>query len=47
MFLYTAEVYPTKVRGLGLGIATAVGSMGGIVTPYIAQVRKHNYEHEL
>ena len=41
LFLYTAEVYPTQVRGLGLGMATAFGSMGGIITPYIAQVRMY------
>ena len=39
LYVYTAEVYPTEVRGLGLGIATAVGSVGSIVMPYIAQVR--------
>ena len=41
LYVYTAEVYPTEVRGLGLGIASAVGSGGSIFMPYIAQVRMH------
>lgn len=41
LYVYTAEVYPTEVRGLGLGIASAVGSGGSIIMPYIAQVRMH------
>ena len=41
LYVYTAEVYPTEVRSLGLGIATAVGSIGSVLMPYIAQVRMY------
>ena len=40
LYVYTAEVYPTEVRNLGLGIAFAVGCAGSAITPYIAQVRE-------
>ena len=36
--MYTPEVYPTKVRALGLGTGSTFGRIGGIVVPYIAQV---------
>lgn len=38
LFVYTPEVYPTKVRALGLGTSSTFGRIGGIVVPYIAQV---------
>jgi putative MFS transporter len=31
MYIYTAEVYPTKVRSSGLGWAIAVGRLGGLI----------------
>ena len=37
MYAYTSEVYPTNIRGLGIGIASSVGRVGGIATPYVAQ----------
>ena len=37
--MYTPEVYPTRVRALGLGMSSTVGRIGGIISPYIAQVR--------
>lgn len=38
MYVYTPEVYPTKVRGAGMGVLYAVARIGAIVTPYVAQV---------
>ena len=38
LFVYTPEVYPTKVRALGLGTGSTFGRIGGIMVPYIAQV---------
>ena len=38
LYVYTPEVYPTRVRALGLGISSTVGRIGGIISPYIAQV---------
>ncbi|KAM0903611.1 hypothetical protein ACQ4PT_018563 [Festuca glaucescens] len=34
--LYAPEVYPTSVRSTGVGIATAIGRIGGIVCPLVA-----------
>merc|ERR1711988_756545 len=35
-YVYTAEVYPTACRTTGLGAASALGRVGGIVTIYVA-----------
>ncbi|XP_076910569.1 organic cation/carnitine transporter 7-like [Bidens hawaiensis] len=34
--IYAPEVYPTNVRATGVGIATAIGRIGGMVCPLIA-----------
>nr|XP_043624275.1 organic cation/carnitine transporter 7-like [Erigeron canadensis]XP_043624276.1 organic cation/carnitine transporter 7-like [Erigeron canadensis]XP_043624277.1 organic cation/carnitine transporter 7-like [Erigeron canadensis]XP_043624278.1 organic cation/carnitine transporter 7-like [Erigeron canadensis] len=34
--IYAPEVYPTSLRATGVGIATAVGKIGGMVCPLIA-----------
>ena len=31
LFLYTAELFPTHVRSLSLGICNFIGRLGGIV----------------
>lgn len=36
IYVYTPEAYPTKFRALGMGLASAVGRLGGIVTPFVA-----------
>ncbi len=38
MYAYTPEVYPTSIRGLGVGVSSSVARVGAILTPYIAQV---------
>ena len=38
VFVYTPEVYPTKIRALGLATSSSLGRIGGMVSPYIAQV---------
>lgn len=35
-YVYTAEVYPTSCRTTGLGAASAMGRVGGILTIYVA-----------
>ncbi|GMR50742.1 hypothetical protein PMAYCL1PPCAC_20937, partial [Pristionchus mayeri] len=37
-YVYTPEVYPTPMRAMGIGTASAFGRMGAMVTPYVAQV---------
>ena len=34
-YLYTAEIYNTKIRTTGIGTASAVGRIGGIFMPWI------------
>ena len=34
--LYAPEVYPTSARSTGVGIATAIGRIGGVVCPLVA-----------
>ena len=36
-WLYTSEIYPTFVRSTGLGMASSVARIGGMITPFIAQ----------
>jgi len=35
IYTYTPELYPTRIRGWGAGLAAAVGRIGGILGPYI------------
>lgn len=34
-YLYIAELYPTKVRSMGFGWASAVGTLGSAFAPYM------------
>ncbi|XP_066513115.1 putative transporter SVOPL isoform X1 [Hoplias malabaricus] len=38
VYIYTAEVYPTSVRSLGMGFCTSFSRIGGMIAPFIAQV---------
>ncbi|CAM4265146.1 putative MFS transporter [Paenibacillus endophyticus] len=35
MYAYTPELYPTAVRGTGVGFAASFGRIGGIIGPYL------------
>jgi putative MFS transporter len=35
MYAYTPELYPTTVRGTGVGFAASFGRVGGIIGPYL------------
>jgi putative MFS transporter len=34
VYTYTPELYPTRLRGTGVGLAAAVGRLGGVIAPY-------------
>ncbi|XP_037615810.1 putative transporter SVOPL isoform X2 [Sebastes umbrosus] len=38
VYIYTAEVYPTSVRSLGMGFCTSFSRIGGMIAPFVAQV---------
>ncbi|MBW4839702.1 MAG: MFS transporter, partial [Paenibacillaceae bacterium] len=35
MYAYTPELYPTRVRSTGVGLAASFGRIGGIIAPYL------------
>ncbi|XP_048750644.2 organic cation transporter protein-like isoform X2 [Ostrea edulis] len=41
IFLYTPEIYPTNLRALGLGLASTVARLGGMISPYAALFGSH------
>ncbi|XP_053406152.1 organic cation transporter protein-like isoform X2 [Mercenaria mercenaria] len=38
MFLYTPEIYPTNYRNSGLGIASSISRIGGILAPFASNL---------
>ncbi|AOZ91259.1 MFS transporter [Paenibacillus crassostreae] len=38
LYAYTPELYPTKVRTTGVGMATAVGRIGGVIAPLLVGI---------
>ncbi|XP_015754015.1 PREDICTED: synaptic vesicle 2-related protein-like [Acropora digitifera] len=37
-YVYTPEVYPTSMRGIGLGACSGAGRIGCMITPFVAMV---------
>jgi len=42
VYVYTPEVYPTTIRTTGLGVASSIARIAGIITPFIANVLSKN-----
>ena len=43
IFVYTAEVYPTLVRSTALGLCSASGRFGGILSPQVGSLATFGY----
>jgi hypothetical protein len=41
--LYTPEVYPTVIRGIGLGAGSLMSRIGGVVAPFVAELVWRDY----
>lgn len=43
LYAYTPELYPTSVRSTGVGLATSVGRIGGVIAPFLVgyMVQRH------
>ncbi|XP_042365391.1 synaptic vesicle 2-related protein-like [Plectropomus leopardus] len=37
-FVYTPEVFPTEIRAFAMGTCSAISRLGGLITPFVAQV---------
>jgi len=42
IYLYTPELYPTVVRGAGVGVGSMTARIGGVVAPLIADLVSHS-----
>ncbi|WP_079909359.1 MFS transporter [Paenibacillus sp. 32352] len=38
LYAYTPELYPTRVRSTGVGMATSFGRIGGVIAPFLVGV---------
>ena len=38
IYVHASELYPTPVRSIGVGIASAMGRVGGILAPLVASL---------
>lgn len=49
IYTYTAELFPTTVRTIGLGLGSLGGGLGGVIAPYILslQVMLNNFFSDL
>ena len=41
-YVYTPEVYPTSMRGIGLGACSGAARIGCMITPFVAMVSSVN-----
>ncbi|WP_422658375.1 MFS transporter [Paenibacillus sp. EC2-1] len=42
LYAYSPELYPTRVRSTGVGLATSFGRVGGVIAPLLVGVLKGN-----
>ncbi|KAL1763890.1 solute carrier family 22 member 21 isoform X4, partial [Sigmodon hispidus] len=42
VYVYTAELYPTVVRNMGVGVSSTASRLGSILSPYFAYLGTYN-----
>lgn len=42
VYVYTAELYPTVVRNMGVGVSSTASRLVTILSPYFAYLRKYH-----
>ncbi|MFI2858047.1 MFS transporter [Paenibacillus sp. JSM ZJ436] len=42
LYAYSPELYPTRIRSTGVGLATSFGRIGGVIAPLLVGVLKEN-----
>jgi len=38
IYVWSAELYPTVIRNVGMGISSTFANIGGMISPYIADI---------
>ena len=46
LYIWSAELYPTVVRNVGMGTSSAFARVGSMTAPYIAKIVSHYYIHQ-
>lgn len=47
VYVYTAELYPTVVRNMGVGVSSTASRLGSILSPYFVYLGKSCASSEL
>lgn len=42
VYVYTAELYPTVVRNMGVGVSSTASRLGSILSPYFVYLGKYH-----
>ena len=43
IYVYTAEMFPTVVRGTALGLCSLAGRIGGVIAPLVSRNDKNMF----
>ena len=47
LFIYNSEIYPTKIRGLTMGLSLFIGRIFGAFTTYVMDIEESLHIHPL